>query len=64
MFLLPARIPHSPQRIADTVGLVIERLRAPSEIDGLRQVYCRIRVIVTPGIYPEFVTGDGRNVRG
>lgn len=36
MFLLPARIPHSPQRIANTVGLVIERQRAASEIDGLR----------------------------
>lgn len=36
MFLLPARIPHSPQRYADTVGLVIERERLKTEIDGLR----------------------------
>ncbi|XP_061846240.1 3-hydroxyanthranilate 3,4-dioxygenase [Colius striatus] len=36
MFLLPARIPHSPQRHADTVGLVIERKRLKTEIDGLR----------------------------
>jgi len=36
MFLLPARIPHSPQRFADTVGLVLERERASSELDGLR----------------------------
>lgn len=36
MFLLPGRIPHSPQRVANTVGLVIERRRAASEIDGLR----------------------------
>ncbi|XP_056292124.1 3-hydroxyanthranilate 3,4-dioxygenase [Pseudoliparis swirei] len=36
MFLLPARIPHSPQRQANTVGLVVERRRLPTEIDCLR----------------------------
>lgn len=36
LFLLPGRIPHSPQRFANTVGLVVERRRAASEIDGLR----------------------------
>ncbi|NXT18223.1 3HAO dioxygenase, partial [Syrrhaptes paradoxus] len=36
MFLLPARIPHSPQRYADTVGLVIERKRLKTEMDALR----------------------------
>lgn len=36
MFLLPAGIPHSPQRPANTVGLVIERRRAGSEEDHLR----------------------------
>ena len=35
-FLLPARIPHSPQRFADTVGLVLEREREQSESDCLR----------------------------
>lgn len=35
IFLLPPRIPHSPQRFADTVGLVIERRRLPDEKDGL-----------------------------
>jgi len=36
MWRLPARIPHSPQRNAETVGLVIERRRTLTEIDGLR----------------------------
>lgn len=35
IFLLPPLIPHSPQRLADTVGLVIERTRRPEEIDHL-----------------------------
>lgn len=39
MFLLPAGIPHSPQRPAGTVGLVIERQRAEGELDHLRW-YC------------------------
>jgi len=36
VFLLPARIPHSPQRQTNTVGLVIERERLSEERDGLR----------------------------
>jgi 3-hydroxyanthranilate 3,4-dioxygenase len=36
MFVLPSRIPHSPQRAEDTLGLVIERERLLSEMDGLQ----------------------------
>lgn len=36
VFLLPGRIPHSPQRKANTVGLVIERERTPQELDCMR----------------------------
>lgn len=35
MFLLPAKIPHSPSRPEGTVGLVIERKREPQHKDGL-----------------------------
>ena len=34
-FLLPPRVPHSPQRLPDSIGLVIERKRLPHELDGL-----------------------------
>ncbi|HWG32010.1 MAG TPA: 3-hydroxyanthranilate 3,4-dioxygenase [Steroidobacteraceae bacterium] len=39
ILLLPALVPHSPQRQANTVGLVIERRRHPGERDGF-QWYC------------------------
>ena len=39
ILLLPARVPHSPQRPAGSVGLVVERRRRPGELDGL-QWYC------------------------
>lgn len=39
IFLLPPKVPHSPQRPANTVGMVIERKRRKGEKDGL-QWYC------------------------
>jgi len=34
VLLLPPCVPHSPQRFADTVGLVVERKRLAHELDG------------------------------
>jgi 3-hydroxyanthranilate 3,4-dioxygenase len=39
VLLIPPKLPHSPQRPADTVGLVIERARGAGELDGF-QWYC------------------------
>ena len=35
IFLLPPKVPHSPQREAGSIGLVIERKRDPNMTDGL-----------------------------
>lgn len=34
IFLLPPKVPHSPQRPENTVGLVLERKRLAHELDG------------------------------
>jgi 3-hydroxyanthranilate 3,4-dioxygenase len=39
ILLLPPRVPHSPQRVANSIGLVVERERRPGELDGF-QWYC------------------------
>jgi 3-hydroxyanthranilate 3,4-dioxygenase len=39
VLLIPPGLPHSPQRPANTVGLVIERARRAGELDGF-QWYC------------------------
>lgn len=36
IFVLPGCIPHSPQRLENTIGIVIERERKSEETDGLR----------------------------
>jgi 3-hydroxyanthranilate 3,4-dioxygenase len=39
IFLLPPKIPHSPQRFKNSVGLVVERKRREDELDAF-QWYC------------------------
>lgn len=77
ILLLPANVPHSPQRPAGTVGLVIERSRKPDEPERfqwycegcghmLRDVPCFISDITTQlkPIFDEFwASGDTRCTR-
>jgi 3-hydroxyanthranilate 3,4-dioxygenase len=39
VYLLPPEVPHSPQRPAGTVGIVVERRRGAHELDGFSW-YC------------------------
>jgi len=39
IFLLPPEVPHSPQRPAGSVGIVVERRREAAELDGFSW-YC------------------------
>lgn len=67
IFLLPPKVPHSPQRPAGTVGLVLERKRLPHENDGfiwickscgetLYEEYLHVTNIVTqlPPVFERF----------
>lgn len=40
VFMLPAGVPHSPQRSEGSIGLVVEKTRVPEDTDGL-QWYCK-----------------------
>jgi 3-hydroxyanthranilate 3,4-dioxygenase len=67
IFLLPPRVPHSPQRFRDSVGIVVERARAENELDGflwfcpncankLYEEYLHVTDIVTdlPPVFDRF----------
>ena len=70
-FLLPSHVHHSPQRFANTIGLVIERKRAKDELDGfvwycekcnqkLYEEYIPLGNIVTdlPKVFDRFWSND------
>ena len=52
IFYLPPNVPHSPQRAANSIGLVIERRRLANEKDGLSW-YCQD---CNTKLYEEFFT--------
>jgi 3-hydroxyanthranilate 3,4-dioxygenase len=75
MLLLPPGVPHSPQRFAGTVGLVMERRRRPEEQDGfmwfcpqcghkLYEEFLHVHDIVAqlPPVFDRFY-GDPANLR-
>lgn len=49
-FLLPPNVPHSPQRGANSIGLVVERRRVAGEHDGLMW-FCEV---CNTKLYEEF----------
>lgn len=76
IFLLPPRVPHSPQRPAGTIGLVIERQRLAHEQDGfvwicsqcgekLYEEFLHVTNIVTqlPVVFEHFFDSDASTCR-
>ncbi|HEX5045554.1 MAG TPA: 3-hydroxyanthranilate 3,4-dioxygenase [Gammaproteobacteria bacterium] len=77
IFLLPPRVPHSPQRFKDTVGIVVERRRAAHELDGfvwfcpkcankLHEQYLHVADIVKdlPPVFAQFyASADARTCK-
>jgi len=72
VFYLPPRVPHSPQRMPNSVGLVIERKRATGELDGfvwycdnchgkLHEEFLPLRNIVKdlPPVFDRFWNNEG-----
>lgn len=71
IFLLPAMMPHSPRRPANTVGMVVERVRKETEIEHFRW-YCEKChellynaslhvsdiVVQLPPVFEKFYKGD------
>ena len=62
MFLLPARVPHSPQRPANTVGLVMERTRRAGEIDKLMWFCQNCNTTLNDAGFP--LTHSGTHING
>jgi 3-hydroxyanthranilate 3,4-dioxygenase len=46
LFLLPSNVPHSPQRPAGTIGLVVEHFRLPEQNDHVRWFCPKCREIL------------------
>lgn len=73
MFLLPGKVPHSPQRGEGSIGLVIEKHRQGNEIDGflwyceqceekLHETYFKLTDIVKqlPVVMEEFYSDEAK----
>ena len=52
IFLLPPKIPHSPQRFENTVGLVIERKRTANELDGFQWYFDNCHTLLYEKFFP------------
>jgi 3-hydroxyanthranilate 3,4-dioxygenase len=71
ILLLPPKVPHSPQRFENTIGLVVERMRLPEELDGFmwfcdncnnklyeEQLYVSDIVAQLPPIFDRFLNSE------